>query len=274
MCRCGDAAFTLVGSQVFVPGAWHFGLDADRYAKDQISEDVPGAREKEDENRVTFSLTRTVNKRFTLISRVPFSNRTITMSGERATMSGLSDPELFVHYRAYAFGPGSWLALSLGLRPGLGQNERLRDGVRAEEHLQPGTGALGLEGGASFSRVVGVGDTASVFGSVLGRTNGRNDAGYRYGRVMLANVGYERKLGGRFNAILESNYRLAAMDEPAVGETDDNTGGSVLYLSPRLLFKITSTLFLRAGVQVPIVKSLKGDQDEKVNVLSGVTVRF
>ena len=86
--------------------------------------------------------------------------------------------------------------------------------------------------------------------------------------------GYERKLGRRLNAIVEANFRRAAKDEPLRGEEDPNTGGSVLYLSPRLLVKLDRTLFLHLGLQVPVVKDLFGDQDEKVNVLSGLTLRF
>ena len=98
--------------------------------------------------------------------------------------------------------------------------------------------------------------------------------GYHYGNAVLANLGFERKLSGRFNGVLELNFRHAARDETAPGESDPNTGGSVLYVSPRLLFRLQQGLFLRLGVQLPIVKSLYGDQDEKVNVLTGVTVRF
>ena len=48
----------------------------------------------------------------------------------------------------------------------------------------------------------------------------------------------------------------------------------MLYVSPRLLVKLDWTLFLRLGVQIPVVKDLFGDQDEKVNFLTGLTVRF
>jgi hypothetical protein len=91
---------------------------------------------------------------------------------------------------------------------------------------------------------------------------------------VLANLGYERRIGPRLNAILEANFRRAAKDEPAPGESDPNIGGSMLYLSPRVVLKLDRTLFLRLGVQVPVVKDLYGDQDEKVNVFTGVTVRF
>ncbi len=272
MCRCGDPTFSLIGSQLFVPKTWHVGLDTGRYTKDQVAGDDPGTREKEVESRLTVSASRTFGSRLTLVAQLPFAHRTITTASEEGTLSGLSDPELLAHYRMYSPGPGSWISLSLGLRPGWGQNDRQRDGRRAEEHLQPGTGSAGVEPGVSFSRVVG--DAGSFFGSVGGRFNGRNDAGYHYGNAVIANVGYERKLGQRFNGILEANFRGAAKDEPMIGELDPNTGGSVLYVSPRLLIKLDRTLFLRLGVQIPVVKDLFGDQDEKVNFLTGLTVRF
>jgi Putative MetA-pathway of phenol degradation len=273
MCHCGDPTFTLIGSQLFVPKTWHVGLDAGRYDKDQVSAEDPGTREQEVEDRLTFAVSRTFGSRLTLVAQVPFSQRTITTDSGEESQSGLSDPALLAHYRVYSGGAsGSFLSLSLGLRTGWGVNDAQVNGERAEEHLQPGSGAGGVEPGLSFSRVVR--EEGSVFGSLGGRFNGRNDAGYRYGSAFLATVGYERKLGTRLNAILEANFRSAAKDEPEVGETDPNTGGSVLYVAPRLLVKLERTLFLRVGVQIPVVKDLYGDQDEKVNVFTGLTVRF
>lgn len=48
----------------------------------------------------------------------------------------------------------------------------------------------------------------------------------------------------------------------------------MLYLSPRLLLRLGRGTFFRLGVQIPIVESLHGDQDEKLNVLSGLTFQF
>jgi len=274
MCHCGDPAFTLLGSQIFVPNVWHVGFGLDRFDKDQVAEDDPATREEEVENRFTFSVSRTFGQRLTLVGRVPVSQRTITTVDGEDSATGLSDPELLAHYRLVAPKEGTWLSLSLGLRSGWGQNNVQRSGERAEEHLQPGTGAAGISPGLSFSRVVGEARSGSIFGSVLGRFNGRNDAGYHYGDAFLGNLGYERRLGDRFNAVLEANFRWAAKDEPAVGEEDPNTGGSVLYVSPTVLLRVEQSLFLRFGVQIPVVKSLYGDQDEKVNLLTGFVFRF
>src|SRR5947208_4961649 len=140
LCQCGDPAFALMGSQLFVPRTWHLGLSADRYAKDQVAEDDPGTRENEVENRVTLSASRTFGDRLTLVGRLPFADRTITTSSDHGSLSGMPDPELVAHYRLSAPHPGTWLSASVGLRPGWGRHDAQREGVRAEEHLQPGTG--------------------------------------------------------------------------------------------------------------------------------------
>jgi hypothetical protein len=271
LCHCGDPTYALVGSQIFVPQAFRVGLDVDRYAKDQISTEDPTLREEEVENRATLSAAYSVHRRVTLVARLPFAERTITTGAESASITGLSDPEFLVHYRVLPFTPGSWFSITAGVRTGWGQNDRQKDGERAEEHLQPGTGAAGLSAGLSFSRLALDG---SVFGSLSGRANGRNDFGYHYGNALLANLAYEHSFNKRLNGVLELNFRTAESDEESLDEKDPNTGGSVLYLSPRVLLKLGRDLYLRFGVQVPVAKGLHGDQDEKVNVQTGLTVRL
>lgn len=284
LCRCGDPAFTLVGSQIFSPVRWRIGFDTDRFSKDQLAELHPGdheagaegaLREEEVEQRYTFSATYSASRRWTLVARVPFAQRTITVGDERESLSGLADPELLAHYRvASAAQPGTWVALTAGVHAGWGQNDKRLNGERAEEHLQPGSGAAGASGGVAFAKLL-TGET-SLFGSLSGRVNGRNDAGYRYGQALLANVAVERRLVSRLNGVIELNYRWAARDEMEPGVRDENSGGSVVYVSPRLLLKIDprQNLWLRVGAQIPVAKDLYGDQNEKINLLAGLTMRF
>jgi hypothetical protein len=274
MCHCSDPTFALVRSQLFVPRTFSLGLDADRFSKDQGAEDAAPGREAEVENRVTLSGGYTLARRFSVVLRVPFADRMLTGPEGSESQSGISDPELLLHYRVAAPRPGSWVSIGAGARPGWGQSEAQRDGERLEEHLQPGTGAFGWSLGGAFSHVVGAADDGSVYGSLTGRLNTRNDHGYRYGDALLVYAGYERRLGGWLNGVLEANFRHAARDEVAVGEPDPNSGGSVLYLTPRLIVKLDRKHFLRLGVQIPVFESLYGDQDEKVNVFTGVTLRF
>ena len=76
---------------------------------------------------------------------------------------------------------------------------------------------------------------------------------------MLANLGYERKLGERWDAALELNARDAGRDEmDADGEEDPNTGGAILFLSPRLLVDLWRNLVARLAVQIPVWDDLEG----------------
>ena len=116
---------------------------------------------------------------------------------------------------------------------------------------------------------------SALFGSVQERVPGSNDFAYRYGRIFLANVAYERKLARRVDSVLELNYRHAARDEiDAAGTLDGNTGGAVLYLTPRLLLEVGGGVVLRLAAQVPVVKNLYGEQTEKTVYDIGVTYTF
>jgi len=49
-----------------------------------------------------------------------------------------------------------------------------------------------------------------------------------------------------------------------------NSGGTVVYFSPGLRWRMVGGLDLRVQVQIPLIEQLKGEQDEEVNFRSGV----
>jgi hypothetical protein len=108
------------------------------------------------------------------------------------------------------------------------------------------------------------------------RQTGRNDFGYRYGRIKLLNLAYEHKLSAKWDAAIEANYRFAGRDQvDGSGLTGPDTGGSIAYLSPRILFDAGHGWVLRASAQIPLSESgLNGMQDEKMVVNVGVTRLF
>jgi hypothetical protein len=269
--HAGDPTFSFLGPDVFTPGQSHLGVDFERYAKDQASSD-PTVRAEESELRFAVSAARTFGRYVTLVAKVPFARRTITTGTDSAWLFGLSDPEVRAHYQFFTDGAGSWASATLGFRPHLGQNDRTIDGTLGEEQLQPGVGASALEGGVSFLHALS--ENADVYGSALARKNGRNERGYEYGNSILLNLGAEKPLGEKVVGGLEANFRYASSDEVTEGKVEDNTGGTVVYLSPRVRVTLNERLLLHVSAQVPVVKSLTGDQNEKVNFLSGLTVKF
>jgi hypothetical protein len=285
ICRCGDPTFNSLGSDVYSEAQFRIAFDFDRFNKSQLTvEDGRVGNDSEIEYRYTATVSYGFGDRFLLVARVPLSHRDLTttfLDGESDEVSttGLSDPEFYGLVRLWSsrFGEGlgkrSTVSAIFGVKTPWGENDVQQDGERVDEHAQPGTGSTDLFGG--FSGYYLLDERSTIFGSVQYRGTGRNDFGYKYGDSTIATLAYERKLTEPLDAVLEFDFRHARRDQvDSEGVVDPNTGGTVLYITPRLLFAIGSHVALRAAVQIPIVENLYGIQDEKVNVNGGVTLLF
>ena len=268
ICRCGDPTFNALGKDILSASGWRLAFDFERFDK---SQGPPDASESALENRYTAVAAYTVADRLSLVARLPYSERTLTenLAGDQEVTrtSGLADPEFYAQVRLWAspftgsLGRRANLSATFGVKTDWGVNDAARDGVRLDEHAQPGTGSTDLFGGLSgyylFDR------RSALFTSVQMRFPGRNAFGYRYGRIMLANVAYEHKLASRLDSVVELNYRHARRDQPNfAGSIDGDTGGTVLYLTPRLLVDVGGGLVVRLAAQVPVARDLYGVQDE------------
>lgn len=281
ICRCGDPTFNALGTSVYSAGQFHLALDWERFSKSQATED--GGTDSEIENRYTATLSYSFGERFLVVARVPFSYRdlTTTLGDEKdeVTTDGLSDPEFYALVRLWSssFGPGlgrrTWISAAFGVKTPWGRNDVRQNGVRVDEHAQSGTGSTDLFGG--FSGFYLFDKDSALFASAQYRGTGRNDFGYKYGDITIANLAYERKLSEVFDGVVEVNFRHAKRDQVAFsGEVDPNTGGSVLYVTPRILINVGKGIVLRLAVQVPAVEWLYGIQNEKVNYNAGLTFLF
>lgn len=148
----------------------------------------------------------------------------------------------------------------LGVTAPTGSNDK-RNGVgeRLDAHLQPGTGAWSGTAGLNVAVTLGGG---MVDGSVLGRANGTSDHGYRYGNVLLFNAGYLSPAARGVRLIAQVNGRSAKRDRFEDGTIGEHTGGTVVYLSPGARWQTGLGLDIEGAVQIPVVESLFGDQDE------------
>ena len=281
ICRCSDPTFNALGTNVYSAGEFHLALDWDRFSKSQATEG--GGTDEEVENRFTATLSYSFGERFLLVARLPFSHRDLTeTNGDEVEVTntfGLSDPEFYGLVRLWSsnfsqgLGKRAWLSAIFGVKTPWGLNDVRENGVRVDEHAQPGTGSTDLFGGLSGFYLFDL--DSSIFASAQYRGTGRNDFGYKYGDQTLVSVAYERKLSEVFDGVVELNFRHAKRDQvDFAGEVDPNTGGSVLYVSPRLLVNLGKGIVLRLGAQIPAVEWLYGIQNEKVNYNAGVTFLF
>jgi hypothetical protein len=223
-------------------------------------------------------------ERFTLFARVPWSVRDLRQTApgqepEDTHTSGLSDPEVYGQARLWAsrlrgaLGRRASLSLVAGLKTPWGQNDVRQDGERVDEHAQPGTGSTDVSAGLAFLYLVD--PRSAVFASTSYRHTGTNGFDYRYGSTFLATAAYEHKLLGRLDAVVGLDFRHAGEDRvSAAGTLDPDTGGSLLYVTPRLLVGLGHGLVLRAGAQIPLWRDLHGFQQENAVVNVGIAYLF
>lgn len=281
MCRCGDPTFNALGTDVYSAGAFRLAVDGDRMAK---SQGPPGDEESEVQNSVTVTASYSFGESANLIARLPYSFKTLTSTVDGFTdvtrTNGFSDPEFFAWVRLWAsdlsrgIGRRAWVSAQVGVKTPWGQDDLTApDGVRRDQHAQPGTGSTDVFAGLGGFYLID--PESSVFGSTQYRWTGTNGYGYRYGRIFLANLGYERKLGSKVDAVLELNYRWAGKDAiDAGGMLDPDTGGALLYVTPRVLVGLGENVVVRASVLIPTFGNLNGYQSEKAIVSAGLTCSF
>jgi hypothetical protein len=281
ICRCGDPTFNALGKEGVAQTGLRLAFDWDEVEKTQ---GPPEARDAMREQRLTALAAFGINDRFDVFARIPYSERRLAETAGGATevtnASGWADPEFYAQARLWSsgfegdVGIRSSLYLVGGIKTDWGQNDLSSDGERLDEHAQPGTGSADWFGGLSGSYQIN--PRSSFFASAQYRHTGRNDAGYRYGRISLFNVAYEHKLGTKWDAVVEANFRHAGRDEIDDSHaTDPDTGGSLVYLTPRLLFDVGGGWVVRAAAQIPLSQGgLYGEQHEKPVYNIGVTRLF
>lgn len=297
ICRCGDPTFNALGREAYAARGFSIALDWERFDKDEG--DPADETESQIEQRFTGLLSYGFGQQVTLFLRLPYSQRTLDMSAggapaetlETLETRGFSDPEVYGRLQLWAssmaspLGRRTSLSLNAGVKTPWGQNDATEQGQRVDEHAQPGTGSTDVFGSLALLHII---DTHSaLFASSGYRHTGQNDFEHRYGSTFSANLAYERKLSKTIDAVLELNFRHAAKDrslphhDTGHGEAhehtpqdDGNTGGALLYVTPRLLADLGAGLVLRAAAQIPLVRDLNGFQKERAVLNVGLTYLF
>jgi len=281
VCRCGDPTYNALGTNAIAHAGLQLAVDWDTVQKNQ---GPAGARETLTEERATVLLAYGPRDWLGMFLRVPFSQRHLVehedSASERVSASGLADPEIYGQLRLWSarfegdVGTRAQVFLIAGVKTDWGANNERRDGERLDEHVQPGTGSVdefvGLAGSYQLN------PTSALFASLQHRYTGRNDFGYAYGNATLVNIAFDRKLNDRWDVVIEANYRNAAHDEiDAAGTRDPDTGGSITYLTPRVLFDAGRGWVARISVQLPLYQSgLSGYQEEEAVLNLGTTYLF
>jgi hypothetical protein len=231
--------------------------------------------EHEREYRPSLRASYGISNQLTVSAELPFSFKRIeertSVENSATSASGFGDAELSLAWsETFARTTGNTWTIGFGatLKAPTGSNNSRQNGVRLDEHLQPGSGSYDWQIGIAFARI---GANSSQHASVYRRFTGTNSFAYRYGEVWLYNLGLQQRLSSALMGTVQLDGRYASKDTQD-GRYVENTGGSVLYLTPGIRVRVTPRASLIANVQIPVWENLYGVQSEKVVLNTGVSL--
>ncbi len=192
-------------------------------------------------------------------------------------LAGLGDLELYgraLVFRDRSFSPRHLGAVLVGIKLPTGPRVEDSSGYPAKEDFQPGSASVDGIFGASYSYF---GDSVSVFASLSYRHTTTGWRGYRRGSKIGASAILQHPIHDRIALALGMDFGHARPDEVAPPESTDNlplpnTGGTLLSVTPQVLFSLRTDWLLRVAVQAPVLQSWNADQSEYPTGVVSLTV--
>lgn len=197
---------------------------------------------------------------------------------EEWNYSGLGDLEV-VGFRTFQAESHRFFA-SAGVKMPTGDTSvPNEDGDQPEPAARPGTGSwdflagLGAEWQFPVTRSGDVEMAVPLRLSVTGKLPGSGTEDYRIGPEAQAHLASEYPLSTRLAVLGQANFRLKGKDDVASsGVEEEDTGGSVLYLSPGVRYSVTPRASIYGLVQLPVYQRVNGIQIvSEANLYVGVS---
>ncbi|WP_348673876.1 hypothetical protein [uncultured Abyssibacter sp.] len=270
-CKCGDPTITLMGQEKGFSGRLRLGVDALWRTETQGA----GANRSEtEETRYTLGAAYSFGERLTAAVQLPFVDKTLTQSNlDRQSASGLGDVDLSARYRLWKQGPMSGRRLagvSLGLR--LPTAETVRDGSGAplDIDVQPDAGApAGRFGGWYAWHRFPWFATASLQAYLFGD----GEQGFEPGHAVVGSLLSQYALTPKFALVGSLDGRHAQRNR-FDGESDPDSGGTLVLASAGIALRATEELVIRALGQWPVIDALYGEQTQDPSIRVGLAYDF
>jgi len=288
ICGCGDPLLSS-SDPAAITGQLRLQLDTEYVRVTAGTDGMPGSTDTLTQWSTRLNAVYRPVDDLALSLTVPFLSKKMgTRPGEPGlamhdmTQSGLGDVELAARWavwRAVDFGGGrvQELAVAAGSTLPTGKHDaKDAEGNLVDPHLQVGTGGWGPFAGLHYRYEQGSWlGFASL--SYRIRTQGSYGGGvkYRFGDAALWSVHGQYRPVARVALDLGLDGRHARADRAADAEgtvfpSVENTGGTVLSAAPGAYLNAVGGLWLFVRGQVPVYKSLRGEQDVKPTVTAGV----
>ena len=181
-----------------------------------------------------------------------------------ADPDGLTDLSLVGKYRILKGQPGNLSIIGGVIVPTGRDDARLSGGESLEPSSQPGTGAWAFQAGVAYSRFLT--SRVTVDASAIYTLRTEND-GFEVGDRLDLGVAFAYRLTESIkkfpntSLFAEANAVWLGKDE-GDGETNDNSGGWTLYLTPGVRVRLTEAVAITVAPSFPVIQELNGEQVE------------
>lgn len=278
VCGCGDP-LVAAGNSAPQSGALRMSFGWEYLTATSASDTDPAATEHLTQMTFRPEVVYSPLDRLNLVLQVPLVRKDWSLTGggdtEAAKPFGLGDVD--VGARVFLFQHSDLasqmrqeLAISAGSSLPTGSDDVTVDGMRVDDHAQPGTGAFGPYAGLLYAVHR---DPWNLTASVSGRVHSTNGYGYHYASALLWSITGLYRAWDPVGFELGVDGRYAGRDR-AEGELQANTGGFLLALSPGIRVNATGNLWLDARAQVPVASHLFGVQTVGTTFVVGAQYAF
>ena len=286
ICGCGDPLLA-ASDPAAITGGLRLALDTEYLRVDAGTDGRPGFTDELTQWSYRLNAVYRPVEPLSLFATIPLEKRSITTVGEgtrtgASSLTGLGDVEVGGRYALWTtvnFGARRVheLAISAGSSLPTGRSDaRDAAGELIDPHGQLGTGGFGPFAGVHY-RFEQADWIAFADLSYRIRTEATypDHSRYRFGNALLWSVHAQYRPVSRLALDLGLDGRHARPDravdaDGTVASSVENTGGTVISVSPAVYGQVTDRLWLFVRAQVPAVKHLPGEQDVKPTYATGM----
>jgi hypothetical protein len=269
VCLCGDPSLTLFGMEKSYPGQWRLSLDS-IFRQEQVGE--AGLNQQQlDDVRLNFNVSYQLHRRLGLALTFPYVNKKLRFDNlSTQEVSDFGDIELSSRYTLYDASRHQ-LHLQFNLRLPTATEQRDQQNKALNIDVQAGTGAYLPKLGLSY----GYFRYPWLFYSSLQWQIGENKGfqGFVPGSAWLTTFSGQYALTPRLALALALDSRFSEKNQ-FFNQKDQDSGGSIHFLSTKLLWRVNQHWLLEATMQQPIVEQLNGTLTEKTNYRFGLIYDF
>ena len=234
---------------------------------------VAGFNQKKiDETRTSLNIAYAPNRRMMLALNIPVVNRTLqsfNLSTEEVTALG----DITLTFKNFMQEKESLQRHMYGLIAGVRiptADEQTANGLPLDFDVQPGTGAYMVNAGGWYARYR---FPWMFYTSTSYFVSREGDQQFQAGDAVVLNASMQYALHHRLSIPLALEARWSQQNKFA-GVTDPDSGGTLAYLAPGVIYSIADDLLLNFAIKFPVINNLKGDHEEGRIYTLGVTYDF